>query len=215
MSEPGGTEHDGAGVAGDAAAADGTEVAGDATDSAAAAGPAPDDETLREAERLDELPVDSDVEVGDIVPPAPPRPVHLRAQYLLIVAVGGAIGTGVRELLSLAIPAIGAFPLSIFLINISGAFALGVALELLLRLGPDEGNRRRLRLLIGTGFMGGYTTYSTLAVGTVEAITGGNAAVGVLYAVLSVIAGAAASFAGIAVSAAAHRRSVRARGDVR
>ena len=126
----------------------------------------PDDETLRDAERLDELPTDSDVEVDDVTPARPPRPVHLRPQYLGIVLLGGTLGTGVREALSLLIPPIGAFPMAIFLINVTGAFALGVALEILLRLGPDEGHRRRLRLFVGTGFMGGYTTYSTLAIGT-------------------------------------------------
>lgn len=174
-----------------------------------------DEETLRDAEHLDELPIDSDVEVDDITPAGAVRPVHLRVQYIGIVALGGAIGTGVREALSLAIPAVGAFPMAIFIINVTGAFALGIALEILLRLGPDEGRRRRLRLFIGTGFMGGYTTYSTLAVGTAEAITGGTGGIGVLYGVLSVVAGAAAAFAGIAVSAEAHRWGTTPKGERR
>jgi CrcB protein len=136
-------------------------------------------------------------------------------QYIGIVALGGALGTGVREMLSQAIPAVGAFPLAIFIINLTGAFALGIALEILLRLGPDEGHRRRLRLFVGTGFMGGYTTYSTLAIGTAEAITGGQAAIGVLYGVLSIVAGAAAAFAGIAVSAEAHRWGATPKGGRR
>lgn len=164
-----------------------------------------DEESLTDAERLHELPVDSDVEVDDVAPAGALRPVHLRPLYVGIVALGGALGTGVRQGLSLLIPAVGAFPMGIFIINITGAFALGIALEILLRLGPDEGRRRRLRLFIGTGFMGGYTTYSTLAVGTAQAITGGDAATGILYGVISVIAGAAAAFAGIAISAEAHR----------
>lgn len=174
-----------------------------------------DDETFRDAERLDELPIDSDVEVDDITAQAAARPVHLRVQYVGIVALGGAIGTGVREALSLAIPAVGAFPMGIFIINITGAFALGIALELLLRLGPDEGRRRWLRLFVGTGFLGGYTTYSTFAIGTAEAITGGHAAIGILYGLLSIIAGAAAAFAGIAISAEAHRWGTSPKGGRR
>ncbi|MFC5502215.1 fluoride efflux transporter FluC [Lysinimonas soli] len=171
----------------------------------------PDEEELSSAELRASLPVDSDVEVDDVTPAAAPQPVHLRPAYVGIVALGGALGTGARELLSLAIPAIGAFPMAIFVINLTGAFALGIALEVLLRLGPDEGHRRRLRLFVGTGFLGGYTTYSTLAVGTAQAITGGQAAIGILYALLSVIAGAAAAFAGIAVAAAGHRRRLALR----
>lgn len=145
-----------------------------------------------------DLPIDSDIEVADARPPSRPRPVHLRWSYLGVVALGGAVGTAAREALSLVIPA-GVFPLGIFVINVTGAFALGVVLETLLHLGGDEGVRRTLRLLIGTGFMGGYTTYSTLAVGVAQTFVGGHAWVGILYGVLTVIVGAAASFAGIAV----------------
>lgn len=165
----------------------------------------PHDETPHTAPPASELPVDSDVEVDDVTATRGPRPVHLRARYIAIVALGGAIGTGLREALSLAIPSVGAFPMAIFVINLTGAFSLGLALEILSRLGADEGRRRRLRLFIGTGILGGYTTYSTLALGTAGAIAGGQAAIGILYGVLSATAGAAAAFAGIAVAAEAHR----------
>jgi CrcB protein len=152
-----------------------------------------------------ELPIDSDVEVTDGRPSARPRPVHLRWRYVGLVAIGGAVGTGVREALSLAFPAAGAFPATILVINLTGAFLLGVVLESLLNLGADEGRRRMLRLLIGTGFMGGYTTYSTLAVGVAQTFLAGQPWVGILYGALTVVCGAAASFAGIAVGAEIQR----------
>lgn len=148
-----------------------------------------------------EIDVDTDIEAGD----GPPgRPLHLRTPYLLLVGVGGGFGTAAREGLSLAFPDAG-FPLTIFLINITGAFALGLLLELLVRLGSDAGHRRTLRLLLGTGFMGGYTTYSTFAIGATE-LLGDRAGIGWAYAAGTVVVGAAATTAGILAGALAHRR---------
>ncbi|MHA7986168.1 fluoride efflux transporter FluC [Rathayibacter sp. CAU 1779] len=169
------------------------------------------DRSVVSGDAFESLPVDSDVEVADARPPARPRPVHLTWRFVGLVAFGGAIGTGAREALSLVIPAAGAFPTGIFVINLTGAFALGVVLELLLRLGSDEGRRRALRLLIGTGFMGGYTTYSTLAVGVAVTFGTGHEWVGIGYGLVSVVAGAAASVAGILVGGRLKRATERTR----
>lgn len=141
--------------------------------------------------------------------PAPSRPAHLRWRLIGLVALGGAAGTGVREGLALLIPAAGAFPTAIFLVNLSGAFLLGLLLEWLLRSGPDEGRRRELRLLAGTGLLGGYTTYSSLSVATAQLLTGGHLLVGVGYAFGTVVLGALAAYAGIALAAGMHRAGVR------
>lgn len=150
-----------------------------------------------------DLPADPDVD-SDAGRPA--RPLHLRAPYLLLVGIGGTIGTAAREGLSLAFPDTG-FPLTVFLINVSGAFALGLLLELLVRLGPDAGRRRTIRLLVGTGFMGGYTTYSTFAVGAAQLMTDGRGGTGWTYAVATVAVGAVATTLGILTGALVHRRT--------
>jgi CrcB protein len=129
-----------------------------------------------------------------------PRPAHLHWRYVGLVALGGTFGTAAREALVLAIPPLGAFPLAVFLINIAGTFLLGLLLEALARHGADSGNRRTLRLLLGTGFLGGFTTYSALAVDS-ALLVGGVGGLGLLYALGTVVVGAAATWGGIAIGA--------------
>lgn len=152
-------------------------------------------------------PMDASVEV--VEPPAvePPRPVHSKWGSVGLVALGGALGTAAREGVGLAMPAacaIGAL-IPVLVVNVTGAFALGLLLEALLRRGSDHGRPRSLRLLVGTGFLGGYTTYSSLAVDAGRLIDAGQPVLGLLYATLSVVAGAAAAFAGVAAAGALHR----------
>lgn len=154
----------------------------------------------------DDLPVDPDVDPSG---GQASRPLHLRAAYVGLVFVGGVAGTAAREGLSVAFPSHGGFPVTIFLINITGAFALGFLLELLVRLGSDEGPRRTARLLLGTGFLGGYTTYSTFTVGTVQLLQSGDHSAGWSYALATVILGALATTGGIILGAALGRRPVR------
>jgi CrcB protein len=136
------------------------------------------------------------------------HPVHLHWRYVALVALGGAVGTAGREALTLATPSLGTFPIATFAINLTGSFLLGFLLEALSRRGRDTGGRRTLRLLLGTGFLGGFTTYSTLATDTVLLITADNAAIALAYSLGTVVVGATASWAGIAV--AARRRETAA-----
>ena len=141
----------------------------------------------------------------------PGRPVHLRWSSLGLVALGGAVGTGIREALALTWPApAGGIPVTILLINVVGAFALGALLERLARRGPDEGRRRAVRLLVGTGVLGGFTTYGSLATDA-AVLTGSALGTALAYAGLTLVAGATASVAGIAVGAALHRRTAAGR----
>lgn len=151
------------------------------------------------------LPIDSDAPANE-VHDGTPRAVHLRPSSLGLVAVGGTLGTAAREALSLAIPPINGIPFAIFGINVLGAFLLGVLLDALVRRGEDHGLRRNLRLLLGTGLLGGFTTYSALATDTAALLGGGTPGIAVLYSLATVLIGAAATWVGIASSSAQHRR---------
>ncbi|RFA11863.1 hypothetical protein B7R21_10940 [Subtercola boreus] len=161
-----------------------------------------------------ELPYDSDVEVDDIETGsleavASSRPVHLRPIFLLIVGVGGAAGTLARYTLQQMVEPVGGVPVITLVINAVGAFLLGLLLENLVRRGEDRGRRRVLRLLLGTGALGGFTTYSALSVDTLTLLHEGRVGLALLYAMGTLVAGVAASILGIAVGIRANRRADR------
>jgi fluoride exporter len=130
-------------------------------------------------------------------PPRAGRPAHLHWRYVGLVALGGTLGTAARFALTETVPAWHDVPVATFAVNVVGAFLLGVLLADLARRGRDEGTRRAVRLLVGTGFLGGFTTYSSLAVDTDALLRSGYAGLAVGYAVTTVVVGALAAAAGI------------------
>jgi fluoride exporter len=145
-----------------------------------------------------ELPLDPDL--------PPSTPPHLTWSGVALVFAGGVAGTAGRYVVGVAVGSWGSWPAATLCVNLSGAFALGVLLSALGRRGPDVALRQRLRLLLGTGFMGAFTTYSTLAVETSLLVRGGYAWLAVAYASATVVPGFVASAAGIWL-AGARRRS--------
>ncbi len=117
---------------------------------------------------------------------------------LALVVVGGTAGTLSRFGVNEVLPEGGLFPWATFIVNVVGSFALGVLLAALLT------RHTELRLLLGTGFLGGFTTYSALAVETDTLLRGDHVILGVAYAVGSVVAGLAAALAGIALGSRTH-----------
>lgn len=95
------------------------------------------------------------------------RPLHLRGRYLYVVFVGGVLGTMARWSLAEWLPPHDGWPVGTMVANLLGALLLGMLLEILSRLAPDRGWPRLARLHFGTGFMGAFTTMSTLATETV------------------------------------------------
>lgn len=115
----------------------------------------------------------------------------------LLVFTGGCLGTGLRLLVNIMIPESGLIPLGILVINVTGSFTLGMLLETLARHGTDTGQRRQIRLFAGTGLIGGYTTYSTLATDTMLMLHSGHVGAAIFYVAVSMLAGLGASMLGI------------------
>ncbi|WP_248489788.1 CrcB family protein [Tsukamurella sp. PLM1] len=86
------------------------------------------------------------------------------------------------------------FPWATFVVNMLGAFLLGGLIEALSQR-PDDERHRRVKLLFGTGFCGGLTTYSAFALDIHDA----GPAVGALYAGSTVLLGLVSAIAGAAV----------------
>jgi CrcB protein len=141
--------------------------------------------------------------------PVEQRPVHLRWGAVGLVFAGGTVGTAVRELLAITVPPAAGVAVVIVGINVGGAFLLGLLLETLAGRGRDEGRRRRLRLLLGTGLLGGFTTYSALATDTSLLLADNRLGAALLYALGTVLLGTLASWAGILTGAARNRRRRR------
>ena len=144
-----------------------------------------------------ELPLDPDL--------PPSTPPHLTWTGVGLVFAGGVVGTLARYAVGEMVGPWGAWPAATFCVNIAGAFVLGVLLEALGRRGSDVGARQRLRLLIGTGFLGAFTTYSALAVETSVLVRDGSAPVALGYAAGSVVVGFLAAMLGIWTAATHHR----------
>lgn len=122
-----------------------------------------------------------------------------------LVVAGGAAGSlaryGVGEWLNPGHD----IALGTLAVNVTGSFVLGALLATLALRGDDTGRRREARLLLGTGFLGGYTTYSALAVETDALLRDGRVALGATYAIGSVVLGLAAALLGVT----AGRRAAR------
>ncbi len=134
-------------------------------------------------------------------------PTSTRPGLLVLVFFGGAVGTAVRWALEARFGApAGTWPWTTLAINLIGSFLLGGVLEALAATGPDNGWRRKARLGVGTGVLGGFTTYSTFSVETVNLIRAGVAWQGLAYAVTSVAVGITLAFAGTRTARALVRR---------
>lgn len=120
---------------------------------------------------------------------------------LMLVAVGGAIGAALRYLVGrlMGPQADVGIPWHTFLVNVTGAFVLG----LLVVLAARGGWPGWWRPFIAVGVLGGYTTFSTYSLETVELALHGRYGAAIAYAAGSLAAGLAGCALGIAVGRSA------------
>lgn len=145
-----------------------------------------------------QLPIDSDIG---------PDPVHQLhpAHSIGYVILGGTAGTLLRLTLIEVFPQVAGITEGVFVSNFAGALFLGFLLERLLRAGPETHSAKRTRLLLGTGFAGGFTTYSSLALNSAQLLLDGDTLLGIGYGLGTVVLGAGATFVGIWLGARAKR----------
>lgn len=98
---------------------------------------------------------------------------------LTAIAVGGAIGATARYLIGQQWPTpTGTFPGGTLAINVLGCALIGVLMVLI----TDVWSRQRLlRPFLGTGVLGGFTTFSTYAVDIQQLVAHGHLGIALLY----------------------------------
>jgi CrcB protein len=130
-----------------------------------------------------------------------------------VVAAGGVVGTSLRAGLEQWLGGT-TVPWITLAINLAGAFALGLLLEGLARTGEDVGRRRMVRMGLGAGVIGGFTTYSTFVLEAVRLLEQGHAELMVGYLAGSLVLGVGAAWLGLTAADRLTRRSA-APGDDR
>lgn len=138
---------------------------------------------------------------------------RLHPSVLGAVFIGGVAGGLARYRLTEGWPAgPGTFPWATFTINNSGAFLLALLLVLVIEVLPPT---RYVRPLLGTGFCGAWTTFSSVVVTADQLIAHGHVGVGVIYVLASVIAGLASASLGLVCgrAIAAYRHDHQQMGD--
>jgi len=124
------------------------------------------------------------------------------ATMLATIAAGGAAGAAARYLIGATWPTPqGAFPVGTLAINVLGCALIGVLMVLITEVWSSQ---RLIRPFLGTGVLGGFTTFSTYTVDIQRLVTGAHAGTALLYLGLTPIGALLAVW----VSAHATRRLV-------
>lgn len=106
---------------------------------------------------------------------------------ILLIGAGGFAGSVLRYLLTRYLTTLWpvSFPTGTFVVNILGCFLIG----LIMGLSFQSAVTTQGRLLLATGFCGGFTTFSTYSLEIFELAQRGEAGISLLYLLASILAG--------------------------
>ncbi|MFJ4943718.1 CrcB family protein [Streptomyces albidoflavus] len=126
--------------------------------------------------------------------PAPGERPERQVPVLVAISLGGGLGAAIRygAIVVWPTPA-GAFPWTILAVNVAGCAAMGVLMALLTEVWPEA--PRLVRPFLGTGVLGGFTTFSTYAV-DVQTLSDGGSPGRALGTLALTVAAALAAVAG-------------------
>lgn len=113
---------------------------------------------------------------------------------LISVMLGGFFGALTRYWIGEWISTDNGFPLGTFIINLIGCFFLGWCLTFITF---RKNIKPEFTLLIGTGFIGSFTTFSTFSVETILLFQNGLAGYGTIYVLFSIIFGLLLAYTGL------------------
>ena len=118
---------------------------------------------------------------------------------ILLVSIGGAAGSSMRYLTSVFMQkwVSQLYPWGTFVANMLGCILIGILMGYFSKL---QLNNNDYKLLLVTGFCGGYTTFSAFAFENFTLWQQGNNTTALTYIALSVIGGLLAVFSGFALS---------------
>ncbi|WP_442599828.1 fluoride efflux transporter CrcB [Neobacillus sp. D3-1R] len=117
---------------------------------------------------------------------------------IIAVGIGGFVGAVLRYLVGKGIPAPNGFPLGTLVINLLGCLFLAWFFTITTKGWKINPN---LKLAIGTGFTGAFTTFSTFSVETLNLIQNYQTVLAFLYVLLSILGGIALAILGAKLGA--------------
>lgn len=118
---------------------------------------------------------------------------------ILLVSIGGAVGSSMRYLTSVFMHkwVSQLYPWGTFIANMLGCFLIGIIMGYIAKI---QLNSDDYKLLLVTGFCGGYTTFSAFALENYTLWQQGNVIAAFSYITISIIGGLLAVFCGFAIT---------------